>query len=383
MTSTTSDRPGPVRTIAFVLFSYGPNEPAGYERTVGALAAGCRELGITPLIVTSGPAEPGDADHPDMVRLASLTLPRPIMKPGILTALKDPEPVRAELRDLLARHRVDLVVWVDALYGLGYLDAAPAGVATVLQVHKVRADSFFDQAIAAAGAVLPISPYMVEEARAHGYDTSGWTIVPNPLMAAAVPVPALTRERLRQDGPVRIVSRAEPFKGLAELLSAIPDGWQRPVELVLARAGFEYWPGMQDEVVTAVRAAAAERPDVVTVLDPLPWEKVQPFFAGAAATIIASYEPETFCNTAAEAMSTGTPVVGFGIGNLPHLVGDGGVMVALERGYGALWQEVGRLTDDEARYHDVSASAARRTAEHAPASIVRALIAATRTTAAG
>ncbi|MEV7775932.1 glycosyltransferase family 4 protein [Kitasatospora sp. NPDC086791] len=377
---TTTARPGPVRTIAFVLFSYRPDEPAGYERTVGALAAGCRELGINPLIVTAGPAEPGDGDYPEMVRLSSLALPRPIMKPGILAALEKPEPVRAELRELLIRHEADLVVWVDALYGLGYLDAAPTGVPSVLQVHKVRADTYFDQAIAAAGAVLPISPYMVEEARAHGYDTSAWTIVPNPLMEAIAPVPVLAREKLRHDGPVRIVSRAEPYKGLAELLSAIPADWQRPVELVLAEAGFEYWPGMQQDVVNAVRAAASKRPDVVAVLDPLPWGEVQQFFAGAAATVIASYEPETFCNTAAEAMSNGTPVVGFGIGNLPHLVGDAGVMVPLAQGYEALWQETGRLLDDPDRYREVSTNAPRRTEQHAPADVVRALIAAAHAT---
>jgi iron(II)-dependent oxidoreductase len=361
-------------TIVFVLFSYGPNEPAGYERSVGALAQGCRELGITPLIVTSGPAETGDERYPEMVRLRSLTLSRPILKPAILAALEDPEPVRAELRQLLSEEGVQLVVWVDALYGLGYLDAAPPGVPTVLQVHKVRADAYFDQAVSAADIVAPISPFMELEAQREGYDTSKWRVIPNALLATAQPVPAAERERLRAEGPIRIVSRAEPYKGLAELLEALPADWDRPVELVLAKAGFEYWPGMQQEVFDAVHAAAAKRPDVVRVLDPLPWDGVQDFFAGAAATVIASYEPETFCNTAAEAMSTGAPVVGFGIGNLPFLVSEGGVMVPLAAGCSGLWSELALLLADSERYHALAHNAPLRTSLHAPADVVRALL---------
>ncbi|MEU2354409.1 glycosyltransferase [Streptomyces misionensis] len=364
----------PPRTIAFVLFSYAPGEPAGYERSVGALAEGCRQLGIKPLIITSGPAEPGDADHPDMVRLSSLTLPRPIIKPAILAGLEDPEPVRAELHQLLATHHADVVVWVDALYGLGYLDAAPKDVPTILQIHKVRGDDYFDRAIAAATAVCPISPFMESEAREQGYDTSSWTLVPNALFAPALPAEREERERLRRQGPVRIVSRAEPYKGLAELLQALPADWTRPVELVLAAAGFEYWPGMQDEVFAAVRAAAAKRPDVVTVLDALPWQEVQPFFSGAAATIIASYEPETFCNAAAEAMSTGAPVVGIGIGNLPYLVGDGGVMVSAEQGATGIWPALAALLADADRYHETSHNAVLRTASHSPTQVVRQLL---------
>ncbi|MEU8759514.1 glycosyltransferase family 4 protein [Streptomyces sp. NPDC048659] len=364
----------PPRSIAFVLFSYAPGEPAGYERSVGALAEGCRQLGIKPLIITSGPAEPGDADHPDMVRLSSLTLPRPIIKPAILAGLKDPEPVRAELHQLLTDHQADVVVWVDALYGLGYLDAAPQGVPTVLQIHKVRGDDYFDKAIAAATAVCPISPFMESEAREQGYDTSSWTLVPNALFAPANPAQPEERERLRAQGPVRIVSRAEPYKGLAELLEALPADWTRPVELVLAAAGFEYWPGMQDEVFAAVHAAAAKRPDVVTVLDALPWQEVQPFFSGASATIIASYEPETFCNAAAEAMSTGAPVVGIGIGNLPHLVGDGGVMVSAEQGAAGIWPALAELLGDPDRYHETSRNAVLRTAFHSPTEVVRQLL---------
>ncbi|MGH3869132.1 MAG: phosphoribosyltransferase family protein [Pseudonocardiaceae bacterium] len=364
---------GTVSTIAFVLFSYGPNEPAGYERSVGALAEGCRQLGIDPLIITAGPDEADDHLYPEMVRMESLTLRRPILKPAILAALQDPEPVRAELRQLLADHDVELVVWVDALYGLGYLDAAPPATKAVLQIHKVRADDYFDQAVAAADVVAPISPFMLAEARREGYETEGWPVIPNALLSTAAPVPLDEREWLRLHGPVRIVSRAEPYKGLAELLEAMPEDWDRPIELVLAKAGFEYWPGMQQEVFDAVRAAAAKRPDVVRVLDPLPWQEVQGFFSGAAATVIASYEPETFCNAAAEAMSTGAPVVGFGIGNLPFLVEDAGLMVRLDSGCSALWAALAALLGSEELYHAASHQAPLRTAAHGPAEVVRAL----------
>src|SRR5262249_2783979 len=78
---------------------------------------------------------------------------------------------------------------------------------------------------------------------------------------------------------------------------------------------------MQQQVIKDCRAEAARRCDVVRMLPALAWREVQPFFAGAAATVISSTEPETFCHTAAEALSVGTPVVAFDIGNVPVLFG--------------------------------------------------------------
>ncbi|MEW9518136.1 hypothetical protein [Streptomyces tubercidicus] len=57
------------------------------------------------------------------------------------------------------------------------------------------------------------------------------------------------------------------------------------MEIVLASAGFEYWPGMQDDVLRECEALAAELPEV-RILPALPWQEVQPFLAEAASTII-------------------------------------------------------------------------------------------------
>ena len=62
------------------------------------------------------------------------------------------------------------------------------------------------------------------------------------------------------------MSRVEPAKGLAEFLEAMPADWERPVELVLAEADFEFWPGMQRDVINACRTVAQRRPEVVRVL---------------------------------------------------------------------------------------------------------------------
>ncbi|GAA4198125.1 hypothetical protein GCM10022252_48040 [Streptosporangium oxazolinicum] len=361
--------------IAFCLLSYARDEPAGIERSVAALAEGCRLLGHRPIILTASHAGEPPVD-PDVIPLRSLVLPRPVLKQHILDALADPSAVVDELRQVLDDQRADVVCWADALWGLGYLNAVPSRTHSVLMVHKIRDDRLFDDALAGADLVCPISDYLLAEGDVAGFDTRAWRLVPNALLSEGTPVSAARREHLRQSAPVRIVSRAEPYKGLAELLSAIPPTWTRPVELVLAFAGFEYWDGMQDEVLAACRTAAEKRPDVVRMLPALGWEQVPDFFAGASATVVSSYEPETFCNAAAEALSVGTPVCGFDLGNLPYLTGRAGALIPLEEGFGALWRELGDLLDEPAAYHAASLAAPGQVSRNHPAEVVTTLLAA-------
>ncbi|MEU2232587.1 glycosyltransferase family 4 protein [Streptomyces vietnamensis] len=361
--------------VAFVLLTHNPDEPAGIERSIAALAVGLRELGHRALIIAAGPASAADGE--DLLRLTSLTLPRPALEENLTALLTDPAPVEEEVRGLLAGHAVDLVCWVDAVWGLGYLSPAPAGTATALMVHVPRTDALLYRSLEhRPGRVLTVSDFMVEELAREGVDSSNWAVVPNALMHTLTPPAPGEREALRERGPVRIVARAEPHKGIAELLKAYPAELGRPVQIVLAEAGFEYWPGMQNDVVTECRALAASLPGV-EILPAVPWQEVPSFLAGAAVTVVSSTSPETFGNVAAEALSVGTPVVAYGLGHLPSLTGPAGRMTALESGTGVLWEAATSLLNNPAAYHAASAAGPLQVAAHTPAAVAQTFLDAT------
>jgi iron(II)-dependent oxidoreductase len=361
--------------IAFVLLTHKPDEPAGIERSVAALAEGLRGLGHHTLIVAAGPATATDPTH--LIRLKSLALPRPAVEEDLTRLLTDPVPVQREVRDLLSEHRVDLVCWGDAVWGLGYLSPAPPGTATALMVHVPRTDAPLQQSLEhRPGRVVTVSPFMTRELARQGIDTTSWAVVPNALLHE-VPAPAPgAREELRRSGPVRIVARAEPHKGIAQLLRAFPKELDRPVEIVLAQAGFEYWPGMQQDVVSECEALAREL-EQVRILPGMPWQDVPAFLAGAAATVVSSTSPETFGNVAAEALSVGTPVVGYGLGHLPDLVGEAGRMTDLDEGADRLWRDLTDFLHDRVDYHAASQEGLRRVTAYRPAAVARAFLDAT------
>jgi glycosyltransferase involved in cell wall biosynthesis len=358
-------------TVAFVLLSYSENAPAGLERSVAALAAGLRELGHRAVIITAAGKASG-AD-PDVLSLASVRVADPATEDDLLAALGSAGPVCDEVETLLRRNRVDVVCWADASWGLGHLAPAPPGIPTVLNTAVMRTDPLFREAAAHASVVMTNSPFMLEEAASAGYDTSRWAAVPNALLTTVEPPDGDRRERLRRAGPVRIVARAEPHKGIRELIDAVPDDLGRQVEIVLAAAGFEYWPGMQDDVINEARNAARSSP-AVRLLPALPWRAVPDFFAGAAATIISTTSPESWCNAAAEALSAGTPVVAYDFGHVPTLAGPAGVMVAPGRPATALWDATTALLDDPRAYHAASRAAPAPVAAHTPAAAAAAFL---------
>ncbi|ONK10267.1 glycosyltransferase family 4 protein [Streptomyces sp. MP131-18] len=387
--------------IALVLLTYNPDEPAGVERAVASLADGLRELGHRAVIIAAGPA--GEDDDENLLRLPTLNLPRPVQFDEEQRLLTEHEPLRREILTLLDQHRIDVVCWSDAVVGLGFLSPAPAEVRTALMVHFLRVDEPMRESLAhGPDAVLAVSPFMIEEAARAGLDSSGWHALPNALLGVGEPPPPEERERLRRTGPVRVVARADPSKGVAELLRAHPDGWGRPVQVVLAAAGFELWPGMQDDVFEECRALAGNRPDI-EILPPLAWDEVQPFLAGAAVTLVPSTSPETFGNVPAESLSVGTPVVGYGFGHLPALAGPAGRLVGLDvvSGFGhlpaltgraldmvdfaegpkRLWEATADLLADREAYHAAARQAPHQVAEHTPAAVAAAFLRATLGTA--
>ncbi|MFF4924219.1 glycosyltransferase family 4 protein [Kitasatospora sp. NPDC001261] len=364
--------------IAFVLLTHNPNEPAGIERSIDTLAIGLRQAGHSALIIAAGPATAADGE--DLLRLATLTLPRPAVEDDLMALLADPAPVEAEVRQLLTDHDVDLVCWVDAVWGLGYLAPAPPGVRTALMVRVMRTDEPMLASLAhRPDAVLTNSDFLNDEGARQGLDSRSWRALPNAVHhTATTPGPA-ERERLRRQGPVRIVSRAEPHKGTAELLRALPPDLGRPLQIVLAAAGFEYWPGMQEQVITECRRLAEDLPGV-EILPALEWQDVPPFLAGAAAVLVGSTSPETFGNVAAEALSVATPVVGYGLGHLPALTGPAGRMVDLDAGPDKLWAALIALLEDREAYHAASQAAPLQVAAHSPRVVAETFLALTTNT---
>ncbi|MEV0536760.1 glycosyltransferase family 4 protein [Kitasatospora sp. NPDC050463] len=359
--------------IAFVLLTHNPDEPAGIERSIDTLAAGLRESGHRALIVAAGPA--AAAEGPELLRLMTLALPRPAVEEDLLALLADPAPVEAELSRLLSDYAVDLVCWVDAVWGLGFLAPAPPGVRTALMVRVLRTDELMLASLAhGPDVILTNSDFMIRDAARRGLDPTTWRVLPNAVHhTTAAPDPA-EREVLRRHGPVRIVARAEPHKGTAELLRALPPDLGRPLQIVLAAAGFEYWPGMQEQVIDECRQLAAHLPDV-EILPALPWQAVPPFLAGAAAVLVGSTSPETFGNVPAEALSVATPVVGYGLGHLPALTGPAGRMVDLDQGPDLLWRTLTELLEDREAYHAASQAGPLQVAGHHPRSVAETFLA--------
>jgi len=366
--------------VAFCLLTYRPDHPSGIERSIAALAAGLRGLGHTVAIIAAGPAEPADAAEPGLVRLASVRLPRPARNNDVLAALADPRPVVSEVSDVLRRLRADVVCWGAPVWGLGYLNPAPPGVRTALMVHnRIRPSSTgtWSAALAAADAVLPASPYLVTAAAQDGWDTSAWTVVPNAVLVQPQPPDYDQREQLRRSGPLRLVSRAAPVKGQAQLLATMPTAWRRQVQVVLAEADFEFEQGEQAAALAACREQAARRPGLIQIRPALSWRDVPPFFAGAAATVISSLEPETFSHTAAEALSAGTPVITFDHGYVPALAGPAGRAVPLEAGFPAIWQRLDDLLASHDDYHAASQAGPARIDPHTPEKAAEVFLAAT------
>jgi glycosyltransferase involved in cell wall biosynthesis len=380
--------------VAFVLLTHSSDEPAGVERAIASLADGLREIGHRALIIAAGP--PRADDEHDLVRLASLQLPRPLLFDDLPQLFEDPEPVRREVLEILTARDIDVVCWADAVVGLGFLSPAPPGVRTALMVHFLRADDHMQRSLAQRpDAVLAVSPFLIDEAAQAGLDTNGWQALPNALPGTGRTQSREERERLRRTGPVRIVARADPYKGIVELLDALPEGFGRLVQIVLAEAGFELGPGIQTDVTKTCRSRAAALPNV-EVFPAIPWRDVQPFLAEAAVTLVPSIRPETFGNVAAESLSVGTPVVAYGFGHLPVLVGGAGRLVNLDvaGGFGhvplltgrtletvdftdsgaRLWQAAAELLDNADAYHAAAGQARHQVSDQSATAVAESFL---------
>jgi glycosyltransferase involved in cell wall biosynthesis len=363
----------PPITVAFVLVSYRPDEPAGMERAVAAMASGLCKLGHRAVIITAAPQQGSD---PGVITLATLSVAFPCDDCTLRDAIVSAGPALArELEALLSEHHTDIVVYVDALWGLGILAGDVCHPARrVLSVHVVGHDADLRTALATAHRVVAPSASVLSEARGRGYRASTWQVVPNPLLVdPGTTLPAQEqREQLRLDGPVRAVARLGVEKGVTGLLAAAPLMPGRQTEVVLSTAGFESAPGSQAILLSYCQELAAASGTVL--LPALPWLQVPEFLAGAALTIVPSTQ-ETFGNLALESLSVGTPVVAHATGNLPDLVGpEGGVIVPLAAGPGGLLEAARSLLADQVRYHQACGAAYCRSRNYRSAQVAEAFL---------
>lgn len=366
------DRTAPL-TVALVLASYTENAPAGMERATAALAHGLRQLGHRSLILTAAPAPP----DLDTLTLSSVGVTFPCDDDDLRDAIAthgQNDLVAAELREIYRQHQVDVAVYTDALWGLGR--AAPADwVRSVLAMHVVGHQQDLRPALARSDLVITPSQTVLEQAHDHGYNTSGWQIVPNALLHDHEPADASRREALRRHGPIRVLARLGPEKNVPTLLNAgrLAD---RPINVAVAAAGFEVAAGGQAAERDRCRYEVAHL-KIGTFDDGLDWHEVPSWLARAAVVIVPSLR-ESFGLVALEAMSVGTPVVAFDVDNLPTLIGTGdgagGVIVPRTQGEHGLWRATEHLLKAPTHYTDLSKAAYCRSRDYLPTTVAETFI---------
>ncbi|GLZ37896.1 glycosyltransferase family 4 protein [Actinokineospora sp. NBRC 105648] len=365
-------------TVAFVLASYTSDAPAGMERATAALALGLRQLGHRAIIITAVRTPSDDEPDEDLIVLDSLRVTFPADDDELRSAItRSEKSIAADLRALFRRHQVDVAVYVDGLWGLGRI-APQSRARSVLAMHVLGHAEDLTPALHRADVVIAPSTTVLEQARANAYDTVGWQVVPNALLGDHQRRAGARRAQLRGVGSVRILARLGPEKNVPALLEA-GHVIERPIEVVLAEAGFEHATGSQLAEWHRCAQAAANLHFATVRPGGLPWHRVPPWLANAAAVIVPSLK-ETFGLVALEAMSVGTPVIAFDVGNLPTLIGNGlgGVIVPHFHGEYGLWNATQRLLADPVRYTALSRAAYYRSRDYLPTTVAQTFLKAVR-----
>lgn len=360
-------------TLAFILVSWRQDAPAGKERVAAASAVGLAAAGHRAVIITADRRAPASYGGTPVVVLDTLAIPDPcgdeVLRAAIDTA---GERLPDELLSIFAAHRVDTAVYVGGLWGLGRAMPTTGSVRRVLAMHVVGHDIDMAAALDRAELVIAPSAVVLQRASGLGYDTTGWRVVPNALLIDARPPPMIRRRRLREHGPIRVLARLGPEKGVEELLAAaVGSPLTRQVQVALGAAGFETAPGNQQRLLDTCRDLAAHIG--ATIQPGLPWNQVPAWLAGSAVVIVPSLA-ETFGLVALEAMASGTPVVAFDTDNLPALISDGGLLVRREHGHLGLWRAAGELLADPIRYEQASRAGASQARDYRPAHIAGLLV---------
>lgn len=360
-------------TVAFVLVSWRPDVPAGMERAIAAHASALVKGGHKAVIITADPDAPHTHRGATVAVLPALTGIFPCDDTTLRAAIdQNHRELHQHLTTIFAREGIDVAVYVDALWGLGRVMPDYEPTRNVLAAHVVGHDTDLRAALdRRPAAIIAPSATVLTQASARGYNTADWKVVPNTLLIEPVPQSRDTREHLRRNGPIRVLARLGPEKGVAALLEP-RDRHDRPVEIAMAEAPFEITAGSQQDLLQQCQALASSRPSV-TIRPGLPWDDVLTWL-GEASLIIVPSTAETFGLVALEALAAGTPVVAHEVGNLPDLIGGGGVLVPCQQGADGLWRAARRLLDDPVPYERTSRAAYYRSRDYWPALVANQLL---------
>lgn len=339
-------------SVAFVLASYTRDVPAGMERATANLAAGLRRLGHRAVIITAR-----WCPEPDVVRLRAMNVVFPCGADVLRAAIERGRlQIQEELVAIFDEHQIDVAVYVDALWGLGRI-MPDHRARKVLAMHVVGHDTDLRPALALADQVMAPSTVVPSTAACRGYAVGAWHVVPNACGDAAVSGPHV-------GGPLRVLARLGPEKGVWELLAAAHQR-RHPAEVVLAAAPFEESDDAQAELLRRCQAIVRDDPTIQVSGEAMSWARVPGWLAEASVVIVPSLR-ETFGLVALEAMSVGTPVVCHDVGNLPQLVGGGGIVVPRREKAAALWRAADTLLADPVAYEARSRAAYYRSRDFRP-----------------
>ena len=346
--------------VGFVAVSWRPDAPAGIERSVAIAATGLSRLGHRPLIITAHPQAPATYKGMPIHTLTALPYQEPTSDQTLRAAIDaNTVALRSELARLASTWHLDALIYLDGLWGAGRAAVKIDGLVSVLAVHVVGHRQDLAAALDLADTVIAPSSEVLRQAADAGYDTTTWQVVPNGHDSPAPPAPH-KRQLLRTTAPIRVLSRLGANKGILELLEGLRrQPPQRRMDVRLGFAGFEETTGSQHHLLSRCRQLAG--PNVHVDGWGLGWDEVAAWLASASVVIVPS-QAETFGLVALESMAVGTPVVANSIGNLPHLIGDAGILTTT--GPGGLIQSAHHLLADETTYLDLSYRSHRRAARY-------------------
>ena len=357
--------------IAFVLVSYGVDEPAGMERSIAALLQGLIHLGVNPFVIAAGPPRHGDDSR--VIRLQSLQLSMPMTDSDLLNAVVQAQDLPSEIQAIIEDFEIEAICWVDVLWGLGLLAQTTKVKQSMLMIHVLGEDNQLlkDTLESFHGGIITPSQFVIDEASKKGYRVNNWNVVPNGLLHPGQQTPsAIQRSTLHLQSPVRVVARLGIEKGILPLIQAAPSDFLRSTEIILAGAGFEPCIGSQERLRDACQSAAATKP-WLRILNKIGWADVPKFLAGASVTIVPSLA-ESFGLVALESMSVGTPVVAYRIGNLPNLIGsEAGILVEPTQGAASLWAAAEALLQEANLYQAMSQCAIIKAQEYNARTVAR------------
>ncbi|GAA2348878.1 glycosyltransferase [Streptomyces violaceusniger] len=359
------------RSILLVRASWRIDAATGTDRSISSLATALAAAGHQVAIATATEQHDGTGLPGVPVEQFDLPLALPCTSQALREALITTDAkVQRSLSDLIVRRRVDTVVSVGALWGLGRVPIdLHYGVQRVLVVPALPQEQDMPPALAYADTVITSCDAVLRQAATAAWPTRRWRVVPNaPLHNPGIPTPVARKA----EAPVRVLAPVGQDVGVLELIAAAR-AWHRHVEVALAPPGPDDPRG--GRTLQQQCQILADRAPNIT-LEPVPgWAEVANWLADAAAVIIPCRRP-TSSMTALEALSQGTPVIAYNTGILSDLLlpfqhGPRRLLADVMHGPNALLFLTDGLLADPAAYHSACQAAYRRAQDLRPARIAQ------------